>query len=116
MTFLFLFYAPIRSELPRQKRTPAPLRRAQGGHHVFGEQVDGAQGLGLGQAAEGELADQVVGAGRRHVRGEPLEGAGGYTPKAHIMLFQRIEGSWTNIVGLPMERFVPLLGEVMRDG
>ena len=48
--------------------------------------------------------------------GEPLEGAGCYTPRAHMMLFREIQGSWTNILGLPMNRFVPLLGEVMREG
>jgi septum formation protein len=48
--------------------------------------------------------------------GEPLDGAGCYTPRAHPMLFSGIDGSWTNIVGLPMERFVILLGEVMREG
>jgi septum formation protein len=47
--------------------------------------------------------------------GEPMEGAGAYTPRAHPMLFERIEGSWTNIVGLPMERLVPMLGEALRD-
>ena len=47
--------------------------------------------------------------------GEPLEGAGCYTPRAHAMLFKKINGSWTNIVGLPMEVFVPMLGEAMRN-
>jgi septum formation protein len=47
--------------------------------------------------------------------GEPMQGAGCYTPRAHPMLFERFEGSWTNVVGLPMERFVPLLGKVMGD-
>ena len=45
--------------------------------------------------------------------GEPMQGAGCYTPRAHTMLFERFEGSWANVVGLPMEKFVPLLGEVM---
>jgi septum formation protein len=60
------------------------------------------------------LSDQEI---REYVdTGEPLEGAGCYTPRFHAMLFKRIEGSWTNVVGLPMEKFVPLLGEVMREG
>lgn len=46
--------------------------------------------------------------------GEPLEGAGAYTPRAHSMMFESIMGSWTNIVGLPMEKLIPLLGEAMR--
>ncbi len=46
--------------------------------------------------------------------GEPMEGAGCYTPRAHAMLFEKLRGSWTNVVGLPMERFIPLLGEAMR--
>ena len=46
--------------------------------------------------------------------GEPMEGAGCYTPRAHAMLFERLRGSWTNVVGLPMERFVPLLGEALK--
>ncbi|MCK4714003.1 MAG: Maf family protein, partial [Candidatus Aenigmarchaeota archaeon] len=48
--------------------------------------------------------------------GEPMQGAGCYTPRAHNMLFERFEGSWANVLGLPMEKFVPLLGEVMRWG
>jgi septum formation protein len=47
--------------------------------------------------------------------GEPLEGAGCYTPRAHTMLFSGFEGSWCNVVGLPMGKLIPLLGEVMRD-
>jgi septum formation protein len=47
--------------------------------------------------------------------GEALEGAGCYTPRSHVMLFERIDGSWTNIAGLPMEKFIPLLGEAMKD-
>jgi septum formation protein len=46
---------------------------------------------------------------------EPREGAGCYTPRAHTMLFRGFEGSWTNGVGLPMGKLIPLLGEVMRD-
>lgn len=46
--------------------------------------------------------------------GEPLDGAGAYTPRAHVMLFEEIDGSWSNIVGMPMEKFIPLLGEAMK--
>jgi septum formation protein len=46
--------------------------------------------------------------------GEPMDGAGAYTPRFHTRLFERIEGSWTNIVGLPMEKLVPMLGEALR--
>jgi septum formation protein len=47
--------------------------------------------------------------------GEPLEGAGAYTPRFHTRFFERIDGSWTNVVGLPMEKLVPMLGESLRD-
>ncbi len=46
--------------------------------------------------------------------GEPMEGAGCYTPRAHVMLFSEIKGSWSNIVGMPMARLVPMLGEAIR--
>jgi septum formation protein len=58
--------------------------------------------------SNGEIRDYVD-------TGEPLEGAGAYTPKAHTILFERIYGSWTNIVGLPMGKFVTLLGDVQRE-
>ncbi len=48
--------------------------------------------------------------------GEPMEGAGCYTPRAHTMLFTRFEGSWTNVVGLPMGKLVPLLGKALEQG
>jgi septum formation protein len=58
-----------------------------------------------------ELSDEDI---RAFIEtGEPLEGAGAYTPKAHVMLFERIDGSWTNIVGLPVEKFVPMLGDAL---
>ena len=47
--------------------------------------------------------------------GEPMDGAGAYTPRFHTRFFERIEGSWTNIVGLPMEKLIPLLGEALRE-
>ena len=60
-----------------------------------------------------EMSDEEL---REYVRtGEPLDGAGCYTPRAHPMMFERIEGSWSNIVGMPMERFIPLLGKSLRD-
>jgi septum formation protein len=46
--------------------------------------------------------------------GEPMDGAGCYSPRAHPFLFEHVDGSWTNIVGLPMGRFVVLLGEALR--
>ena len=58
--------------------------------------------------SNGEIRDYVD-------TGEPLEGAGAYTPKAHTMLFERIYGSWTNIVGLPMGKFVVMLGDIQRE-
>jgi septum formation protein len=47
--------------------------------------------------------------------GEPMEGAGAYTTRAHKMLFESIDGSWTNVVGLPMEKFIPLLGKALTE-
>ena len=59
-----------------------------------------------------EMSDKEI---KEYVEtGESMEGAGAYTPRAHTMLFQRVEGSWTNIVGLPMEKLVPMLGKALR--
>lgn len=71
------------------------------------------EGHDVTKAVVREMSDEEI---REYVRtGEPLEGAGCYTPKAHPMMFERIEGSWSNVVGLPMERFVPLLGKALRE-
>jgi len=60
-----------------------------------------------------DLTDQEI---EDYVRtGEPLQRAGCYTPRAHSMLFENIEGSWSNVVGLPMSKIVPLLGKAMRE-
>jgi len=60
-----------------------------------------------------EMSDEEI---KAYVEtGEPMEGAGAYTPRFHTRLFESIEGSWTNIVGLPMEKLVPMLGEVLTE-
>jgi septum formation protein len=46
--------------------------------------------------------------------GAPLDGAGCYTAPVHHILFEKIEGSWTNMSGLPMEKFIVLLGDIMK--
>ncbi len=38
-----------------------------------------------------------------------LGGAGSYTPEIHSRLFQKIDGSYHNIVGLPTELLIPML-------
>lgn len=38
-----------------------------------------------------------------------MGGAGAYIPETHSRLFDRIEGSYTNIMGLPIERVIPAL-------
>ncbi len=44
--------------------------------------------------------------------GEPLDKAGSYAVQgAGAFMVERIEGSWTNVVGLPMDMVVPLLLE-----
>lgn len=38
-----------------------------------------------------------------------LGGAGSYTPEIHGRIFEKIEGSYTNVVGLPTEKLIPML-------
>lgn len=38
-----------------------------------------------------------------------LGGAGSYTPEIHVRIFEKIDGSYTNVVGLPTERLIPML-------
>lgn len=56
----------------------------------------------------GELSPEVI---KAYVAsGEPLDKAGSYAVQgAGAFMVQRIEGSWTNVVGLPMERVVHAL-------
>ena len=45
-----------------------------------------------------------------HALINPLDKAGGYAAQEHgEKVISRLEGSWTNVMGLPMERLVPLL-------
>jgi septum formation protein len=48
----------------------------------------------------------------RFLDGESLDGAGGYTNKMHPTLFEGIVGSYTNIVGLPTEKLIPMLRDM----
>jgi septum formation protein len=38
-----------------------------------------------------------------------LGGAGSYTPEIYSRIFERLEGSFNNVVGLPTERLIPML-------
>ena len=43
---------------------------------------------------------------------DPLDKAGAYAAQGHgVEIIERIDGSYTNVVGLPMERTVEVLGE-----
>ena len=48
----------------------------------------------------------------RFLDNEALDGAGGYTNRMHPTLFERIEGSYTNVVGLPTEKLIPMLRDM----
>lgn len=45
---------------------------------------------------------------------DPTRFAGGYCVKVRDPLIARIEGSFTNVVGLPMEKVIPLIRRVCR--
>lgn len=38
-----------------------------------------------------------------------LTGAGSYTPELYSRIFERLEGSYNNVVGLPTEKLIPML-------
>jgi len=59
------------------------------------------------------LADQAGGTVDAYVRsGEPLDKAGSYAVQGcGAFMVERLEGSYTNVVGLPMEHVVPILIE-----
>jgi len=38
-----------------------------------------------------------------------LTGAGSYTPEIYGRIFQKLEGSYNNVVGLPTEKLIPML-------
>ena len=44
-----------------------------------------------------------------------LTGAGSYTDKVHYKFFEKLEGSHTNVMGLPMEKAIPMLREMGVD-
>jgi septum formation protein len=44
-----------------------------------------------------------------------LTGAGAYTDKIHYLFFEKIEGSHTNVMGLPMEKIIPMLRKMGVD-
>lgn len=47
----------------------------------------------------------------------PLDKAGSYAAQEHgDKIIAKVEGSWTNVVGLPMERLLEELGELMVEG
>lgn len=56
------------------------------------------------------LSDEAL--RRYHTLIDPMDKAGAYAAQDHgELIIERVEGSWTNVVGLPMER----LGEVLRE-
>ncbi len=57
------------------------------------------------------LAEQDPGLVSAYVHcGEPMDKAGSYAVQGcGAFMVERIEGSWTNVVGLPMEKVVPVL-------
>ncbi len=59
------------------------------------------------------LADQARGTVEAYVRsGEPLDKAGSYAVQGcGAFMVERLDGSYTNVVGLPMEKVVPMLLE-----
>ena len=44
-----------------------------------------------------------------------LTGAGAYTDRVHHKFFERLEGSHTNVMGLPMEKAIPMLRQMGVD-
>ena len=38
-----------------------------------------------------------------------MDGAGSYTPEIHGLIFENVEGSYSNVIGLPTERLIPIL-------
>ena len=57
-----------------------------------------------------ELTDRAIQAYFEKVN--PLDKAGAYAAQGHGKeIIQRIEGSYSNVVGLPMERTIPALAE-----
>jgi len=98
------------------------LRRLSGRDHdvLTGVCVLAVPGGGLAAAVETtrvrfreldpKLVDWYV------ATGEPFDKAGGYgIQERGALLVERIEGSWTNVVGLPIERLPDLFGRLGVD-
>ena len=48
---------------------------------------------------------------------DPLDKAGGYAAQEHgSMIIEETKGSWTNVVGLPMEKVESVLQELLGTG
>jgi len=93
------------------------LRRLQGRTHEVWTGIAVVQGgeertasectrVRFGRMTEREICAYVA-------TGEPLDKAGAYGIQGlGVLLVERIEGSWSNVVGLPLERLPELLGSV----
>src|SRR5262245_15516117 len=60
-------------------------------HHLAREQIDGAQHLGEREIAEGELPDEIVGAGLLHLRLDHARHSGGRARDAAAAVLDLIE-------------------------
>jgi septum formation protein len=98
------------------------LRRLAGREHVvftglFVARTDVARTAAAVQATRVTFRSVPTSALAAYVdTGEPLDKAGAYGIQGRgASLVESISGSWTNVVGLPLERLIPCLGEVGVD-
>lgn len=98
------------------------LRRLSGRTHEVCTGVaiawDGGRGLRefhvVSQVTFKLLGDALI--REYHSRIEPLDKAGAYAVQDEsAMIIDRVEGSWSNVKGLPMERLRAELSEVLRE-
>src|SRR5215831_11142846 len=68
-----------------------PSRAVERRHDLAREQIDGAQHLGGRQVAEGELTDEIVGAGFLHLRLDHTRHSGGRARDATAAVLDLIE-------------------------
>src|SRR5262249_2623737 len=68
-----------------------PSRAVEPQHDLAREQIDGAQHLGGRQVAEGELTDEIVGAGFLHLRLDHARHSGGRARDATAAVLDLIE-------------------------
>lgn len=56
-----------------------------------------------------ELSEKDIDECLKVNKGVALTGAGSYTPELYSRIFEKIEGSLNNVIGLPTEKLIPLL-------